>query len=56
MTTEFLHPTGENPDSLFAFADATSEFEPLAEAGDVCCVRALEGDQQCVAQRVAVEA
>jgi hypothetical protein len=52
----FVADGGEDPDPLFAFAHAASEFEPAPEAGDVGRVRALEGDQQRVAQRVAVEA
>ena len=47
---------GEDADRLLALADAAAELEPLAEAGDVGRVRALERDQQRVAQRVAVEA
>ena len=47
---------GEDADRLLALAHAAAELEPLAEAGDVGRVRALERDQQRVAQRVAVEA
>src|SRR5919201_1655674 len=46
----------EDPDRLLALAYAAPEFEPLAEPGDMGCVRALERDQERVAERVAVEA
>jgi hypothetical protein len=46
---------GEDPDRLLALANAASEFEPSAEAGDVCGVRALERDQHRVAERIAME-
>jgi len=47
---------GEDTDRLLALAYTTSEFQPAAETGDVGRVRTLEGDQQGVAQRVAMEA
>lgn len=47
---------GEDTNGLLALAHTASEFQPAAETGDVRRVRTLEGDQQRVAQRVAMEA
>ncbi len=47
---------GKDADPLLALADAAPEFQPAAKAGDMRGVRALDGDQQRVAERVAVEA
>src|SRR5581483_892551 len=47
---------GEDTNGLLALAHTASEFQPAAETGDVSRVRTLEGDQQGVPQRVAVEA
>ena len=41
----------EDADCLLALADAAAEFQPAAEPGDMRRVRALERDQQRVAQR-----
>ena len=44
---------GEDPDRALALSDAAVQLEERPEAGDVGRVRALHGDQELVAERVA---